>query len=94
VWYPQGSANSTTVNFRSATIQRGALQSRQFLWNVCGPLDITLSQFQLLGSLLAPTSTLTISNAEQEGITVVSALAGQGFQKRLAPFNGFFCQPL
>lgn len=90
----QGSPNDTTASFRSAAIQRGRLRSEQLLWNVCDSLDVTLSQFQLFGSLLAPNSSLTISNAEQEGITVVSTLSGQGFQKRLAPFNGFFCQPL
>jgi hypothetical protein len=111
----QGSPNETTASFRSAAIQRSRLRSEQLLWNVCDSLDVTLSQFQLFGSLLAPNSSLTISNAEQvraglshfglheaetefppqqEGITVVSTLSGQGFQKRLAPFNGFFCQSL
>jgi choice-of-anchor A domain-containing protein len=61
----QGSPNDTTASFRSAAIQRGRLRSEQLLWNVCDSLDVTLSQFQLFGSLLAPNSSLTISNAEQ-----------------------------
>lgn len=108
----QGSEGNTTASFSDTTINTN-LSASQFLWNVCNGLDVTLSQFQLIGSLLAPMSGLTISSAGQvgvilfaksvfqtsnsstllqEGITVVSTLTGQGFNKMLAPFEGFFCQ--
>jgi len=85
-----GSVNGL-MSFSNALINLQGLPPSNLVWNVCNATQVSLTNTEFMGSLLAPFSNLSLSNAQLEGTIVAGSLSSVGVQQVQAPFAGFYC---
>lgn len=76
--------------FTNFAINTGGITPGIITWNFCNANSIFIMNFDFLGNILAPFSTIIITNGEIQGLVVASALAGEGSGEVNLPV----CSPL
>jgi choice-of-anchor A domain-containing protein len=87
------SSNISTANLTLSGFGTdvGSLNASHLLWNFCNASNIVIDNIMLLGTILAPRSTVNITRAELEGSLIAESLTGNFFNQIPLPFAGNFC---